>query len=212
MKNIQIIALAILFAVSGIELIQAKGCPAGQRKNAQGKCVKASRVVAANKAKKAVDKVSKSTKMASATATMNAIEAYNTAINDTPQNPTKIAATQTAAINAINTSISTYQGYLPIIAAGLSPVVYGSTAHAIPAPGMSTGSGTPPVVTTTSTCNDGTTAICDDGSAINTLPCYDGSTPDSNGMCADGSLVTCNDGYSSPTCNNGTSPMAPSAS
>jgi len=52
MKKLQLLTLTMLVAFAGINLLDAKKCPAGQKRNAQGKCVKASRV---NKAK-AVDK------------------------------------------------------------------------------------------------------------------------------------------------------------
>ncbi|MBV8661302.1 MAG: hypothetical protein JO129_04110 [Candidatus Dependentiae bacterium] len=209
MKNIKIIALAMLFAVSGIELIQARpACPAGQKRNAQGKCVKASRVEAANKAKKAVAKVKNSNAMANTTAANNAIDAYNNAINASNPDSRKIAATQTAAINAINNLVSIYQGYLATVTAGTSAVTYTATA-ALASTGAPTNVGSSAAAPIAqSTCDDTSTAVCDDGSAINSLSCFDGSTPDTNGMCADGSLVSCNDG-TSPACSDGTSPLPP---
>lgn len=240
MKKLQILAVAMLFAMTGMNLVDAKEkpCPAGQKRRDSGKdapCIKISRVTVDKKVTKAISKAVNSTPMAPATAANNAINAYNTAVNATTQNPTKVAATQTAAITGINNLIAIYQGYLATVTAGTSPVVYTSmvpvAASTLICDDNSIPSGTPAMCTdgtspysasaqtsgstssgtstaAQSTCDDGSTAACDDNTVISTLICNDGTSPDINGMCDDGTLVTCADS-TSPACGDGTSPMAP---
>lgn len=52
MKKLQLLTLTLLVGFTGINLLDAKKCPAGQKRNTHGKCVKKSRVDEA----KAVDK------------------------------------------------------------------------------------------------------------------------------------------------------------
>ncbi|MDP3788400.1 MAG: hypothetical protein Q8Q60_03755 [Candidatus Chromulinivorax sp.] len=208
MKKLQIIALTMLFALIGVEsLIHAKGpCPAGQKRNAQGKCVKKSRVNAANKAKKEVKKAIDSNFRIEQIA-RNAIIAFNTNISKASQHS---VAAQKAAVTAINNVITMYNGYLAAAQKGI-PVVFGE--NQLPAQSMSgapyagfAAEASTPANAYVSSCGDGSTATCMfDGTEIVGIDCGDGTKSDNNGMCSDGSLVTCNDG-SQPLCGDYTSP------
>lgn len=219
-KCFTIITLSIIFMLSNLN-ITAKAniaCPAGQTKNSQGKCVKKSRVTKA----KATQKTLKSSPLIATNRANNAINAYNKALTSTKPDATKIQATQQAAIKSINNLISVYNQYLEIITSGKNAVSYVSQIFANPHNTTQAASNnmtyqnstmdnnndanmdTSDNTTYISSCDDGSTAMCDDGTAINTLRCDDGSTPDSNGMCLDGSLVICPQSGNSPVCSDGT--------
>lgn len=208
-KYTKLIALSLFFAISSLNVYAAKiACPAGQERNSQGKCVKKSRVTK-DKAKK---KTRESSPMMATNRANNAINAYNKALTSTKPDATKIQATQQAAIKAINNLTSVYSQYLEIITSGKNAVSYVSQTFENN-PTISTNSS----LTSNnknmdlsydsryvSSCYDGSTAMCDDGTAINTLTCDDGSAPDVNGMCTDGSLVICPRSGNNPMCFDGT--------
>lgn len=211
MKNIKLILLAAVFAISGLHLNAATlACPAGQKRNKQGKCVKAERVVKANEKSNVVhSKPMKATNIAN-----NAINAYNKALTSKKPDTTKIQKSQQAAIQAVNNLINIYNQYLEIITLGQNPVSYISQVFADNNATPNLAAVTLPYYnnemsviddsTYVSSCQDGSTALCDDGTEVNTLQCYDGTSPDINGVCIDGSLVICPESGNSPMCADGT--------
>lgn len=212
-KQKHLIALSIIFAISSFNLYAAKiACPAGQARNSQGKCVKKSRVTKA----KATQKTLKSSPFMATNRANNAINAYNKALTAKNQDPKKVQATQQAAIKCINNLLNVYNQYLEIITLGKNAVSYVSatttnTNNTTPATGTNNNLNdsnntinTSDDATYVSSCDDGSTATCDDGTGINTLRCDDGSTPDINGMCSDGSLVICPQSGNNPVCSDGT--------
>ncbi len=211
MKKLYLIAFSLFFAMTS--LLQAAPCPLGQKRNAQGKCVKAERVNRANDRKKMLN----GSPLIATTQANNAIEAYNQAVKNPNPNATKIGITQTAAVNAINNVLAIYGSYLNIVQTGTAPVVYQTPVNPNPSAAAvvsttSTTSNNQSAITnnkrlaasaSASICDDGSQGMCDD---LSTPLCYDNSTADVNGICADGSLGSCNDG-TSPVCADGTSPF-----
>ncbi len=214
MKKLQMIALTMLFALVGVELSidAADGCAKGWKKNKNHVCVKVStKKIASNKAKKTITMKFKIEQQA-----LNAMNAYNAAIKNLSQQST---AAQKAAITAINNVIAMYNNYLLAVQKGVA-VVFGENLSSAPsmsgaantgssqfaAPQLPTGSNVNSTAYVSS-CDDGSTATCYDGSQIDGIDCGDGTKSDINGMCSDGSFVTCADGVSQPLCDDYTSPM-----
>ncbi len=219
MKKLQLFALTMLFALVGVELSidAADGCAKGWKKNKNHVCVKVSaKKIASNKANKATKKVI-AKKFNAEQQALNAMNAYNAAIKASSQDS---AAAQRSAMTSINNVIAMYNSYLTSVQSG-APVIFGggvsqpisqptSGAHTNiavgeqnPASGSVT---TASAAAYVSSCDDGSTATCYDGSEISGIDCGDGTTSDVNGMCSDGSLVTCSDGMSQPMCSDYTSP------
>ncbi|MBP6869632.1 hypothetical protein KBC04_02015 [Candidatus Babeliales bacterium] len=214
--NLKLIMLAMIFAMTGMNLYSAPriACGAGEKRNKNGKCVKASRVDKAHAKKK----VENSSPMKATNNANNAINAYNKALTSTKPDPRMTLATQQAAIKAINNLIAVYNQYLEIVTTGKNAVGYvtqvfatdttstTNSSNKMIAPQntmmqMNDSSQMPAYV---SQCGDGSTAMCDDGSVITTLPCSDDTAPDANGVCSDGSLVICPQSGNSPICADGT--------
>jgi hypothetical protein len=211
MKNLQILALAMLFALVGVESIHAKRppCLAGLKRNAQGKCVKASRVEAAKKAdaavKKAVGAINNSTELKDVINTNNAIKAYNQALNAATKVADAIAATKKNALDKINNLINMYSGYAAAINDGSAVIFVDSSvaADALAAANAPLADGSLP--SAISLCTNGGNAKCPAGSTIDpNYPCSDGKPADVNGVCSDYNLAWCtDDAQSNPTCPDG---------
>lgn len=100
MKTLQFIALSILLCFAGINILEAKKCPAGQRRNDQGKCVKKSRVDQAKrrKAKKKAIRTAREKALADQANAIN-LAAWNTLSND-GQDVDDITTAQIAGLTA----------------------------------------------------------------------------------------------------------------
>ncbi len=110
------------------------------------------------------------------------------------------SATSNACYDSSTPSMQCQDGSTPSASNSCSD---GSTATMLCADGSVPGSTPAPYV---SSCDDGSNAICSDATNILQATCDDGSTPDINGMCADGTLITCKNAQS-PTCADGTQPQ-----
>lgn len=233
MKKLQILAIAMLFAMTGIDFIQAEiACPAGQeRRKKGGKCIKKTTEHKDNtEAKVATGKAANKAlaQLKTENAAVNTINAYNAAINASSPNAQTVSATTTAATTAINNVVNMYNNYLTSIQNGAA-IIFGripatttatSANFNISAGNINFGGATSGATLATtsgatpayvSSCEDGSTATCQDGTVISGVSCaqYDGSTDmsDVNGICATyGTAIPCNDGVNYPLCKDGNTP------
>ena len=116
-------------------------------------------------------------------------------------------AADQASVDSQSAQTSYNQGYLD----GQNSLNETSISNNTPASSSSSSSSSSQPTVAGSVCQDSSSALCDDGTEINAVICNDATTPDANGMCADGTLGLCADGENTPVCADGSLPTASAA-